>query len=48
MSYKKRDKFVITGGKKLDGELDIQTSKNATLPIMSACLLSKDAVCIKS
>ena len=31
--------FEIEGGNKLYGEITNQTSKNATLPIMSACLL---------
>ena len=31
--------FEINGGKKLCGEIVNQTSKNATLPIMSACLM---------
>lgn len=31
--------FEINGGKKLFGEVVNQTSKNATLPIMTACLL---------
>lgn len=31
---------MIKGGRELRGELVVQTSKNATLPIMSACLMS--------
>lgn len=31
--------FEVIGGKKLHGKIVNQTSKNATLPIMSACLL---------
>lgn len=38
------DKIVITGGKKLEGEVVISGSKNATLPIQVATLLT-DAEC---
>ena len=33
-------KFIITGGKSLRGELTLQGSKNSSLPIMAAALLS--------
>lgn len=33
------DKFVIQGGKKLSGTVEIQASKNAALPILAASLL---------
>ena len=33
--------IIIRGGKKLHGEFEISGSKNATLPILSACLLSE-------
>lgn len=36
--------FFIKGGKKLYGEVVNQTSKNATLPILSACILIKGKV----
>ena len=36
----KNNCFIIKGGKKLYGKIKNQTSKNATLPIMSACLLA--------
>ncbi len=35
------DKFVINGGKKLQGEVIISGAKNAILPIMTATLLAK-------
>jgi len=35
-------KFVINGGKSLEGKVDIVGSKNATTPILSACLLTKE------
>ncbi|MDD2716721.1 MAG: UDP-N-acetylglucosamine 1-carboxyvinyltransferase [Candidatus Wallbacteria bacterium] len=38
------DAFKITGGKKLKGEISISGGKNATLPIMAACLLVKGEV----
>lgn len=34
--------FLIRGGKKLSGEVSIGGSKNASLPIIAACLLSKE------
>ena len=39
MEYKKKDKLEIIGGNKLYGTVDVQTSKNAVLPIMSASLM---------
>lgn len=48
MKYGKNDKFVIRGGKSLNGSITIQSSKNAVLPIMSACLLTKNTVKIKN
>lgn len=35
-------KFIINGGKQLEGKVDIMGSKNATTPILSACLLTKE------
>lgn len=40
-------KLVVIGGNKLQGEIVNQTSKNATLPIMSACVLSSGVSVIK-
>ena len=34
-------KLIIKGGKPLNGCVDVQGSKNAVLPILSACLLVK-------
>lgn len=48
MSYRKKDKFIINGGNKLYGTIKVQTSKNATLPIMSASLLTTESVKINS
>lgn len=36
------DKIVIEGGKRLKGEIEISGSKNATLPILAATLLSEE------
>src|SRR4051812_47910100 len=36
------DKIVITGGKKLKGEVAISGAKNSALPIMAAALLSEE------
>ena len=35
-------KFVINGGKILTGDIEVSGSKNATLPLMAACLLSQE------
>lgn len=39
------DKFIIKGGYRLTGEVEISGAKNAALPLMSACLLT-DKECI--
>ena len=36
--------YIINGGKKLDGEIDISGSKNASLPILAASILSSGIV----
>jgi UDP-N-acetylglucosamine 1-carboxyvinyltransferase len=40
------DKLIITGGKKLSGELRISGAKNAALPILAATLLSEKPVSV--
>lgn len=35
-------KFIINGAKHLEGEIEIRGSKNATTPILSACILTKE------
>src|SRR3989344_5230292 len=35
-------KFVIEGGNKLSGEVQIQGSKNAAFPVIAACILSSE------
>ncbi|MBI5207172.1 MAG: UDP-N-acetylglucosamine 1-carboxyvinyltransferase [Candidatus Firestonebacteria bacterium] len=42
------DKIVVIGGKKLEGVVEISGSKNATLPIMAACLLTGEKCVIKN
>lgn len=36
------DKFVINGGKRLEGEIELSGSKNASLPLIIASILSDD------
>ncbi|WP_101674559.1 UDP-N-acetylglucosamine 1-carboxyvinyltransferase [Alloalcanivorax mobilis] len=40
------DKLIITGGKRLDGEIRISGSKNSSLPILAATLLASEPVTI--
>jgi UDP-N-acetylglucosamine 1-carboxyvinyltransferase len=40
------DKLIITGGKKLSGELRISGAKNAALPILAATILSEAPVTV--
>ncbi len=41
-------KFVVTGGKKLKGEITIEGSKNAVLPILAATVLNGGINIIKN
>ena len=41
-------KLIINGGKPLNGEVEISGSKNAALPIISACLLSNEVSILKN
>ena len=36
--------YIIKGGKRLQGEIDVSGSKNATLPILAASILNKDII----
>ncbi len=36
------DKILITGGKRLEGEVDISGAKNSALPIITSAILSKE------
>ena len=40
--------YVIEGGKRLEGELQIEGSKNAVLPIIAATLLNEDTTYIRN
>jgi UDP-N-acetylglucosamine 1-carboxyvinyltransferase len=40
------EKFVINGGKKLQGEIEVMGAKNAALPILAATILTKEACTI--
>ncbi len=42
------DKFLIHGGNKLFGEVTIQTSKNAVLPILASSIMADTPVTIKN
>jgi UDP-N-acetylglucosamine enolpyruvyl transferase len=35
-------KLIVTGGQKLKGEIDVEGSKNAVLPILAASILNSD------
>jgi UDP-N-acetylglucosamine 1-carboxyvinyltransferase len=41
------DKFVISGGNPLHGELPVSGSKNAALPALAACLLTEEPVILR-
>ena len=41
-------KLTIVGGKKLNGSVNISGSKNATLPILAASILSKNKIIIQN
>ena len=38
------DKLLITGGKRLSGEITVSGAKNAALPILCAGLLTADTL----
>ena len=40
------DKLIITGGRRLDGEIRISGAKNAALPILAATLLADESVTV--
>ena len=45
--YKKGNRLKIYKSDPLAGECEISTSKNAVLPILAACLLTKEPVVIR-
>ena len=42
------EKFVVKGGEKLSGDVQISTAKNAVLPIMAATILCASEVVINN
>ncbi len=42
------DKIVISGGRKLKGEVEVSGAKNSALPIMAAALLSEEESVIEN
>ena len=42
------ERYVIHGGRRLDGQLNIQSSKNAVLPIIAGAILTDEQVVIKN
>ncbi len=42
------DKFIIEGGKRLEGEINIKGAKNSTLPILAGTLLTEDEFIIEN
>ena len=45
---KYNDKFFITGGKELEGCIEVQSCKNSVLPILAGCVLCEKAIEIKN
>jgi UDP-N-acetylglucosamine 1-carboxyvinyltransferase len=41
------DKFVVTGGHRIEGSVTAATAKNAVLPILAACLLTEETCTIR-
>ena len=40
----KVDEFVVRGGRRLEGSLQVDGAKNAVLPILAACVLTRETV----
>ena len=38
------EKFLIKGGRKLEGSVKVNSSKNAYLPILAGCILSNEKI----
>ena len=41
------DKFIIKGGNRLSGEIEVSGAKNAALPALAACLLTEEPVTLR-
>ena len=42
------DKLIVKGGAQLKGEVKVSSAKNASLPIMAACILNPNTVNLKN
>ena len=42
------EKFIISGGKRLEGSVEISGAKNSALSIMAASLLTKDECILRN
>lgn len=42
------EKYIVEGGSILNGEVKISGSKNASLPIIAACVLSDKKICLEN
>lgn len=42
------DKYIINGGKKICGDITAESSKNAVLPMLAACVLTDEEVIIQN
>lgn len=40
--------YIVRGGRRIEGEFTVRGSKNGTLPILAACLLSEDEVVLEN
>src|SRR5580698_6616402 len=41
------DRFLIQGGRPLEGEIAVSGAKNSALPVLAACLLTSDPVMLR-
>ena len=41
------EKYVINGGRKISGKLNVQSAKNAVLPMLAGAILTEEEVVIK-
>ena len=41
-----KQKLIINGGRKTEGEISVHGAKNAALPLLAATVLIKDGECI--
>ncbi len=42
------DKYIINGGRKIDGSVNVQSAKNSVLPLIAGALLTTDEVIIEN